>query len=990
MESEKKEKGSFKNSLNLPHTNFPIRPQSSQEDIELLALWEKNDMYNKTYLKNSGAKKFILHDGPPYANGHLHLGHAFNKILKDIICKYNRMIGYHVPFRPGFDCHGLPIELNVSRANPEISRQELVKKCRENAQKWIGVQTEEFKSMGICADFDNPYKTMDFSYEAETISAFGQLVHAGYIERKQKTVPWCSSCQTVLASAEIEYSEKRDHSLYVMFEIEPVSAKKLYAIDKPLFVLIWTTTPWTLPLNQAVIAKPDAEYVLLDIDNTYIIVGASRVESILTLKKADKKILKTFLAADFIQHAVHVVNPIMKKVVPIILDHSVDLSGGTAFVHCAPGAGPEDYDIGIKNKLSIFSPIGTDGKFTKDSPIEALIGLPIGEANAIVLSMTEKNGTLFFLGSILHSFPHCWRCRSPLLFRATKQWFCDLSHNNLKSKAMEAIHTLHMLPESSKNRFLATIEGRLEWCLSRQRAWGTPIPALICNNCDFVYTNKEFINFVADKVLQQGIEYWESVQLKELQASSYPCDQCRLKTWRKEQDILDVWFDSGVSAFAVLKQDPHLQYPADIYVEGKDQHRGWFQSSLLLSLALSGDAKNACMKSILTHGFTVDQHGHKMSKSRGNVISPQEMIDRLSRDGLRLWVASIDYADDAVVSETVFTSVSEVFRKIRNTCRFLLANIYDFDYEKDHIQISKLTLMDQYAIQDMLQTYYEVILAYDDYDFTRVFRLLTDFCSTTLSSLYLDIIKDRLYVEKKDGHLRRSAQTVCFLILDTLTKAIAPIMSFTAEKIREQYQGQDSVSIHLQDLPTLKEVFLQFLETRLSIEPIKNSLEPVHTIKDMIHHNCYIPDIIGLLKCQKELPFIKQVRSEILKYIEIEREKGLIKHSLEASVEICVKIDEMNNIGEINSRERVLWRNFEQIAGSKENVLKFFKEFLIVSNFSYAENESDCTQMSSISGIYIKITHAQGKKCPRCWNWSITTDEDDLCHRCVNILSMRS
>lgn len=762
MDSEQNKKKSFKETLNLPYTNFPIRPQLDKEDTEILTLWQERHLYGAAFEKNQGVKKFILHDGPPYTNGHLHMGHAFNKTLKDMVCRYKRMSGYHVPFKIGFDCHGLPIELNVSKANPNNTREELIKKCRIYSDSWIEIQTKEFKNLGVCADFDHPYKTMDFSYEASTISAFGKLVHEGYIQRKQKTVPWCASCQTVLASAEIEYNDKKDHSLYVMFEVEPESAKKLNDINKPINLLIWTTTPWTLPLNQAVIAKPESEYVLLDINGSYVIVGASQIDSVLNLKKSEKNIIKRYRASEFITHGIRVMNPVIQKIVPVILDSSVDLTGGTAFVHCAPGAGPEDYDIGIKNKLSIFSPIAQDGKFTNDSPIKELVGLSIYEANTYILSALEKNGSIFFLGTLKHAFPHCWRCHLPLLFRATKQWFCDLSHNQLRARAIEAVQNLTMLPESSRNRFLGTISGRLEWCLSRQRTWGTPIPALICTNCDFAYTNKEFINFVADKVFSQGIEYWISVDLKDIPATTYPCGQCGLKAWKKEIDILDVWFDSGVSSVAILKENSELQYPADMYLEGKDQHRGWFQSSLLLSLALNDDTKTACMKSILTHGFTVDQYGHKMSKSRGNVVSPQEMIDRLSRDGLRLWVASVDYTNDAVISETVFTTVSEVFRKIRNTCRFLLANLYDFDYKKDSVGISELTLIDQCAIEDMLKIYFEIILAYETYDFTGVFRLITDFCSITLSALYLDIIKDRLYVEKQNGNLRRSAQTASF------------------------------------------------------------------------------------------------------------------------------------------------------------------------------------------------------------------------------------
>lgn len=984
QESEKKELNKFKDTLNLPHTDFPIRPQSAIEDPIVLKEWENQNVYKKTFLENKNNEKFILHDGPPYANGHLHLGHAFNKILKDIITKYKRMIGYHVPVKPGWDCHGLPIEHKVSKEHPNLPRKELIKKCRETAAQWIDVQKEEFKNMGVCMDFNNPYRTMDFSYEAGIIQAFGTLVKDGYIQRKKKTVPWCPSCETVLATAEIEYVDKKDYSLYVLFPLQHESATKILKTDKKISLLIWTTTPWTLPLNQAVIAKPDFLYDVLEINDQYVIVGNSRSDFVCNLLKTPKKIITTIDSQKFSTEKIFVINPLFSMKVPVILDNSVEITGGTAFVHCAPGAGPEDYEIGIKNNLFIYSPITEDGKFSKPCPVEELIGKNISDANKYILEKLKNNGNLLHLGSITHSFPHCWRSQTPLIFRATTQWFCDLSHNNLKERAIEAIQNLDMIPESSKNRFLATIEGRLEWCLSRQRVWGTPIPALICNECDFAFISFDFINNIAEFVKKEGIEFWSAVDVDAMPESKIPCPECNTINWKKELDILDVWFDSGVSAWIVLKpayakasadkQNNELQYPADIYVEGKDQHRGWFQSSLLLSLALS-QSHDACMKSILTHGFTVDEHGHKMSKSRGNVVSPQEMIDKLSRDGLRLWVSSVNYADDAVVSEKVFTAISESFRKIRNTCRFLLANINDFNYQQDALPLSELTLLDQYALQELYTTYYTMIFAYEHYDFSRVFRTATDYCVISLSALYLDIIKDRLYVEKQDGLKRRSAQTVCYIILDALTKAMAPIMSFTTEKISSYANAtadkkQQHVSIHETSMPLLLEILTLFGVSNKTFH--ENTL-----VKDCLEE---LKELFSKKIEHRQWDFIKQLRSEILKIIEPEREKGIIKHSLEALITISISKTVMD------IEQKTLLDDFQNNFKTKKEQEDFFKELLIVSGVTIIENIA--LENIEIKGVSVKIERAKGVKCPRCWHYTESRDIDNLCDRCKEIVRL--
>jgi isoleucyl-tRNA synthetase len=918
----------FKDTLNLPHTDFPIRPNYKEDDAKLLIRWEKENLYHRAFVNHKGKEKFILHDGPPYANGHIHIGHAYNKILKDIVTKSQRMMGKNVPVTPGWDCHGLPIEFAVKKENPELSGDALKKACREYAQKWINVQKHEFKQLGIIMDWDNPYTTMDFKYEADILNVFGILVEQGYIERKNKTVPWCPQCQTVLASAEIEYQDRKDPSLYVLFTLQENVRQSLFPQlnDKSVSLLVWTTTPWTLPLNRAVLLKPNTEYAVLATENNYIIVGKSRVDAIAQLLNISNTIIAECNAQQLIDIKAHVAHPFVPNLyTPICDDNSVSTDDGTACVHCAPGVGPTDYEVGIKNGLEIYSPITTDGHYTHEINMPELVGMSVAHAQGWVIQKLIDNNALALKASIKHSYPHCWRCRGGLIFRATKQWFCDLERNNLKERACEAISHIKMLPESSHNRFESTIEGRLEWCLSRQREWGSPIPALICDECDYTHINKEFIALVASNVALHGIEWWDTASIESLMPGSITCPQCLVGCLRKETDILDVWFDSGASHYAVLKNNPALQYPANMYLEGKDQHRGWFQSSLLISMITE---EVPCTTTILTHGYTVDEYGRKMSKSLGNVVSPQEIIDRMGTDGLRLWASSIDNASDPVVSEVLLKNVQEVLRKIRNTCRFLLSNINDFDYDRDALSIEKIKVIDQYALQELHQLHKEVVQAYKDYNFTRVFHLLGTYCSVNLSAFYLDIIKDRLYVEKKDGLERRSAQTVCYSILDTLTKLMAPILSFTAEQISDEYQKGKTDSIHLQEFCDVQST--------------------MHNVKDW----------------EK----LKDVRSALLKEIELQREKQIVKHSLEAHVQLYI-----DPTAEYASELDTLFTQ------------DFLKEFLIVSQCTIQQNADDLHE-TELKGLYARVEHAQGVKCPRCWQWDVSSDSDDLCRRCVKIV----
>ncbi|MFZ5954532.1 MAG: isoleucine--tRNA ligase [Candidatus Dependentiae bacterium] len=937
---------SFKNTLNLPQTDFPIRAQAAIDDPALIKRWQQEDLYEKTFVHNKDHQQFILHDGPPYANGHIHIGHAYNKILKDIIGKSKRMQGKQVPITPGWDCHGLPIELKVSQENPGLAPAELKKACRAYAQKWIDTQKEEFKRLGVLMDWDRPYLTMSYAYESDILRAFGFFVEGGYIERKNKTVPWCPACQTVLASAEIEYHERKDPSIYVLFPLENRVVETVLPTltGKTVNFLVWTTTPWTLPLNRAVLIKPGARYVVLRLpDEKYIIVTKQLADKIATMLEVSKEIVAEFSSEQLIEFGAYAHHPFVEGLrVPVILSDTVLLEDGTACVHCAPGCGPEDYEVGVRNNLEIYSPITPAGTYDKGINPAELQGMSVTDGQIWVIKKLAEQGKLLYKTTIRHSYPHCWRSRDGLIFRATKQWFCDLERNGLKEKALKEIEQIVTLPEKSGNRLHAAIEGRLEWCLSRQRIWGVPIPALLCTTCDHTYITKEFVDKVADKVKEQGIEYWDTVELSELVTNDFACPVCKGTNFVKEKDILDVWFDSGISHYAVLNKKYGLSFPADVYAEGKDQHRGWFQSSLLTGLVIEGTAP---MRTIVTHGFTVDEQGRKMSKSLGNVVSPQQMIDQLGTDGLRLWVSSIDCSGDAVISAKLIENVKEVFRKIRNTCRFLLSNLYDFDIAKDAISFDKMEAFDRYAVHIVQEINDKTINQYNDFDFTAVFHTLGDYCATELSSFYLDIIKDRLYVEQADGHLRRSAQTSCWYILDTLTKMMAPILSFTAEQVSDLYQKNKKESIHLQSFAQLSEVI-----------PADDQMQ------------------------DHEWDLLKKVRSAVLKAIEGLRQAGIIKHSLEAQIALHLDYD-MSHLS--------LIKHFvDRLVKNNQSPEQFFKEFFIVSSVSLRNKPTDL-QETDMVGVWVHVAKAEGTKCPRCWNWEVTDNEYGLCKRCQKVLTAR-
>lgn len=963
---------SFKDTLNLPHTDFPIRADTAQHDPRMLERWSQEKLDQHAMEINKGNTHYIIHDGPPYANGTIHLGHAYNKILKDIIGKAYRMSGYHVPIRPGWDCHGLPIELKVTQQQPNLNDAQLKSACRSYAQQWIDIQRSEFKKLGVLMEWDRPYLTMNFDYEATVITSFGTLFEKKFIERKNKTVPWCPSCQTVLAAAEIEYAPRKDPSLYVLFELDEATSKKLS--EQPLrqvYVAIWTTTPWTLPLNRAVLAKKQGSYDLIEVAGKLVLVGSALSEKLATLLGTQKIVHKTIAAEELLTAVAR--HPFIAHLeVPFILDDSVSTQEGTAFVHCAPGCGPVDYEIGVKNGLEIYAPISPAGTYTNHiQPLE-LAGMPVSDGQIWVIKKLAETGNLLFKTSITHSYPHCWRCHSGLIFRATPQWFFNLEHHEVKQKTITTLNEIGFSPESGKTFLTATIENRWEWCLSRQRRWGVPIPALICNECDYPFTTAEFIYRIAQGVEKQGVEYWDQLRVEELVKPEQTCQKCGLRNFRKERDILDVWFDAGLSHQAVLTKDPELSFPAQLYLEGIDQHRGWFQSSLLTSVALTG---KTCTTHIMTHGFTVDARGQKMSKSLGNGVDPADIVKKIGTDGLRLWAASIGNDGDAVVSDALVANMGEVFRKIRNTCRGLLMNLYDFDAQRDLLPLEQLTAIDRYMLHKIATLNIELIERYHAGDCAAVIHKMTDFCAVDMSSLYLEMVKDRLYCEKKQGALRRSAQTVMWYALTALTRLLAPIMSFTAEHLHEYDKSNaNGPSIHLEHFVLLPDPFALDKATRGAYERALSPALVGHAFEVTRH----IQEDEAIQAQELAWQVALQMRSAVLKAIEPFRAQGVIKQSMEAAVTIY--IDPAAPFFASYSLFK------ELVSHTGQKLEEFFKEFFVVSRV-YMSDHISATEKTALSGFYVKIEHAPGNKCPRCWQWDVADNPHNLCNRCTRVLS---
>ncbi|MFA5183389.1 MAG: isoleucine--tRNA ligase [Syntrophales bacterium] len=831
----------YKKTLNLPQTEFPIRANLGKVEEEMLTYWNGQNIYSQLQDKNAKNKPFILHDGPPYPNGDIHLGHSLNKILKDIVVKFKSMQGFHSPYVPGWDCHGLPIETQlikeIGEKRKEMSITEFREKCRDYALKYVNLQREEFKKLGVFGDWNNPYLTINHSYEEKIAELFGVLAEKGYVYRGLKPIHWCPKDTTALAEAELEYEDDRSPSIFVKFTVVDNKSivlnnnSPLAKLTAPVNFVIWTTTPWTLPANVAICAHPELEYVFVDVGGGQVYVVAEGLLASFLEKLAIKehKIIERTHGRNL--EGILCRHPFLDRQVPVVLGELVTLEQGTGLVHIAPGHGAEDYQVGLKYKLPVVMPVDPHGKFDNSVP-DWLVGKSYDEANKIIGEKMKADGTLLKLEFIKHSYPHCWRCKSPVIFRATEQWFISVDHRELRQEALKAIGQTKWFPDWGENRIRGMVEGRPDWCISRQRAWGVPIPAFYCQKCGKPQMTGLFNKAIRELFRSEGTNGWFSKEAKDILPVGTKCPACGGTEFIKETDILDVWFESGSSHAAVLETVPGLSWPADLYLEGSDQHRGWFQSSLLLGVGYKGRAP---FNSVLTHGFTIDDKGKKMSKSQGNVIDPQDVIKRYGADVLRLWVASTDFRNDMAASEKILKQVQDAYQKIRNTCRFLMSNLSDFGPASP----VELLEIDRWALLKLNRLVERVTKAYEGYELHLVYHSLYDFCVNDLSAFYLDLSKDRLYCGGKESRERRSAQFAMNQILITLVKLMAPVLSFTAENINQFLNAKEQKSIFLAAMPAVDRQYLdEKLENKWAIilaarEKAYRQIEAVRNAKEI-------------------------------------------------------------------------------------------------------------------------------------------------------------
>ena len=921
----------YKSTINLPRTDFPMKAGLSQREPDIFRKWEDMGIYKKIR-SNSGTKpKYILHDGPPYANGDIHLGHALNKILKDIIVKYKNMRGFDATYVPGWDCHGLPVEhqlfkdLGVSKR--DISQGEFRPKAHDYAMKFAKIQSGQFQRLGIFGDWENPYYTLDPEYETGVLESFGELVGRGYVYKGLKPIYWCGKCETALAEAEVEYLDKKSPSIFVKFEGHDV--KDLIKTDKKTYFIIWTTTPWTLPANLAVALHPLFDYGAYDIGEEVFIVAKALSEEFFSKIGLKPELLKSFKGLEFEGKKAR--HPFVDRESVVVLADYVTLEQGTGCVHTAPGHGQDDYKTGLKYGLKIYSPVNEKGCFTAD--VKDFTGKHVFAANKDIIGLMEQKGVLVYSEEVQHSYPHCWRCKGPVIFRATEQWFIKVDHLDLRKKALNCIKDVAWIPAFGQNRISSMVENRPDWCLSRQRYWGVPIPAFYCEKCGEVIISGDIIKHITGLMRENGgCEIWFEWGTERLLPEGVKC-KCGSEDLKKETDILDVWFESGVSHTAVLKQRKELDCPADLYLEGSDQHRGWFQSALLTSAALYG---NAPFKTVLTHGFTIDEQGRKMSKSIGNVIDPLKVIDRRGADILRLWVSSVDYTVDVALSEDILKQISDSYRRIRNTFRYLLGNTYDFDMAKDKVEFKSMTEVDRWALNRLGRLIKNVEKAYDNCEFYKVYHAIHNFCAVDMSSFYMDILKDRMYTFKNDSAERRSSQTAMHIILLSLTKLIAPILSFTSEEVWAYLNilGDKEESIHLSPWPD--------------------------------YDPAWVDD--GL---DGQWSMLIKLKADVDKLLEAARKKKVIGNSLAAEVVLFVKDKNLSDF---------LKRHYDKL-----------KMIFIVSGVEIKDfDEKKDSFPGEIEGLEARIDKAKGSKCARCWNYGSGvgsfSEHPEICERCHKVI----
>ena len=926
----------YSKTLNLPQTEFPMRANLPEREPQILKYWYDQSIYEKKLAASAGRPMFVLHDGPPYANGAIHIGTALNKVIKDIIIKYKSLRGYHSPYVPGWDTHGMPIEhaaikiLGLNRH--ELDPLELRRECRQYALKCLDLQRDDFKRLGVAGDWDHPYITLNAPYEGKQIEVFGEMAKKGYIYKGLKSVYWCPSCETALAEAEIEYAEKKSTAIYVKFPLVDDKGFLPEGIDRAkVFGVIWTTTPWTMPANVAIAVHPEFEYAWVANGDEVYLMATGMLDSV---QKAtgvtELRILKTFKGTDADGMKFH--HPFLDRLSPVVLADYVTLEAGTGCVHTAPGHGQEDFDTGVKYGLPIINPVDAAGKFTAEGG--KYEGMFVEDANIPILKDLAAIGALLGKGTIRHQYAHCWRCKNPIIYRSTEQWFASI--DGFRAEALKAIDDVQWIPGWGQERIHNMIADRKDWCISRQRVWGVPIPIFYCESCGEHIINDETVKSVSELFSREGSDAWWKHPAAEILPAGFACPHCGKTKFRKETDTMDVWFDSGSSHAAVLTQRPELHWPAEMYLEGSDQHRGWFHSSLLTSVATRGVAP---YRSVLTHGFVVDGDGRKMSKSVGNVIYPQEVIKQYGADVLRLWVSSADYQADIRISNDILKQLSEVYRKVRNTFRYMLGNLYDFDPNRDVVEYGQLQEIDRWALLRLEQVREKVTKAFDEYQFHVLYHAIHNFCTVDLSSIYFDILKDRLYASAPASIERRAAQTVLYELLQSLVVMVAPILTFTAEEVWQHMTkcaGMPDNSVQLAPWPTA--------------HPERQDAE-----------------------LQAKWDALLALRSEVTKALEIARRSKIIGNSLDASL--------------------TLYADKEAYA-LLQSVQAELPSYFIVSDVSLKQG----TEQAPSDGLRAEgaqlvtvVTPAKTDKCERCWTHAelvaATPGEPGLCARCAKVMT---
>ena len=933
---------SYKDTINLPKTKFSMKGNLIQKEPEFLRKWDKEDLYAQIRKARAGARKFILHDGPPYPTGDLHIGTGLNKILKDIIVRYYTMRGYDAPYIPGWDCHGLPIEHRIMQElGPKAKSMEKIeirKKCKKYAEKFVKVQKKQFKALGVSGDWESAYLTFTPQYEAGILEVFGKLVEKGYVYRMLKPIHWCMSCETALAEAELEYQNETSPSVYVNFKLMD-SPKDVFANigDEDVHVLIWTTTPWTLPANLAIALHPDYKYTAVRYTNPktqkkeVTILADSLVDSIMDLLKIEGfERLGTTTGSSL--EGLKYKHNMLDRVGTIVLADYVTLTDGTGCVHTAPGHGQEDYMTGLKYKLPIISPVDASGCFTDEAGEFA--GQNISEGNKSITKKLDELGLLLHMDHLSHSYPHCWRCRKPVIFRATEQWFVSIDHQGLRDNLLEEIKKINWVPSWGDVRMTNMIKDRPDWCISRQRSWGVPIPAFYCTNCKETILDVKIIYHVRDMFLKHGADSWFYKDAKEFLPDGTKCPNCNSTDFEKENDIFDVWFESGSSHHAVLNKREELTFPADIYLEGSDQHRGWFQLSLLPSVAAWGCAP---FKTVITHGFVVDEKGEKMSKSLGNFISVGDALKDLGGDILRLWTASMEYRNEMNVSHSIILRMSDSYRRIRNTFRYILGNLSDFDPGKDTVEYAQLWEIDRWALHKTEELITSVTSAFESFQFHRVYHNVQNFCVVEMSSFYFDILKDRLYTFSKKSLERRAAQTVLHRINSVLVRLLAPILVYTTEEVwaETKHDNGNTSGVHLSDWPESNKQYID--------EELNNKWDN-----------------------------IIKVRTDVARELEKMRAAKHIGNSLEAVVDLYTEDGDLLK----------LLKEYEND----------FPMIFIVSDVNISEEPIDSANKGEIfEKLLIKVRVAESGKCERCWNYREEVGKVDkyptLCDRCAEVIA---